>query len=311
MNNPQFALTTSVDAHLAKTTFDTSILAGQLSPSSIAMYERDFAAYLDFARDEQASFVSPATFARWRTFLATHTQLSPNSINRMLSAVRRVIKEAGLQGYLANDMVEAFKGIAGVKPRALRERIKADHRTRITPRDMRRLCEAPDTDTLTGIRDRAFMATLASSGCRVGEIVTLTVDQIHKREGGYLLTVMGKTDDEPREAPLSIEAHEAIQVWLAVRGVETPYVFNSFDGRGERTTTRHLTTVGAWKAVQKYAAACGLDHIKPHDFRRFVGTRLAEQDLRQAQKALGHKRIDTTTLYVLDDLKVGLTDGLY
>jgi integrase len=64
--------------------------------------------------------------------------------------------------------------------------------------------------------------------------------------------------------------------------------------------------------VRKYARQCGLPAVKPHDFRRFVGTQLAKRDIRQAQKALGHKRLETTAQhYVLDELQVGLTDGLY
>jgi len=52
--------------------------------------------------------------------------------------------------------------------------------------------------------------------------------------------------------------------------------------------------------------------VKPHDFRRFVGTQLATRNIRLAQKALGHKSIETTARhYVLDELEVGLTDGLY
>jgi len=46
--------------------------------------------------------------------------------------------------------------------------------------------------------------------------------------------------------------------------------------------------------------------------RRFVGTQLAKRDLRQAQKALGHTRLETTVQhYVLDELQPGLTEGLY
>jgi hypothetical protein len=49
-----------------------------------------------------------------------------------------------------------------------------------------------------------------------------------------------------------------------------------------------------------------------HSFRRFVGTQLARKDIRKAQKALGHNRIDTTANhYVLDELEEGLTDDLY
>ena len=64
--------------------------------------------------------------------------------------------------------------------------------------------------------------------------------------------------------------------------------------------------------MQGYADQVGLSHIKPHDFRRFVGTQLAKRDSRTAQKALGHKRINTTAQqYVLDELEEGLTDDLY
>jgi integrase/recombinase XerD len=72
----------------------------------------------------------------------------------------------------------------------------------------------------------------------------------------------------------------------------------------------HLSA--AWRAVQRYAQHVGLAHVKPHDFRRFVGTELARRDIRLAQKALGHKRIETTARhYVLDELAGGLTDHLY
>lgn len=55
----------------------------------------------------------------------------------------------------------------------------------------------------------------------------------------------------------------------------------------------------------------GLQHVKPHDFRRYVGTQLAESDIRLAQKQLRHKRIETTAQhYVLDDVKLGHMDSL-
>ncbi|MFQ5915886.1 MAG: tyrosine-type recombinase/integrase, partial [Nitrospinota bacterium] len=73
-----------------------------------------------------------------------------------------------------------------------------------------------------------------------------------------------------------------------------------------------LSVSSAWRAVRKYARQCGLADVKPHDFRRFVGTELARRDIRQAQRALGHKRLETTAAhYVLDELQPGLTEGLF
>jgi len=299
--------------------FDAQILAGQIAPSSLAIYRRDFAAFKAWAAADPAAggdWSDPTTFARWRTHLAGATTLSPKTINRMLSAVKRVLAEAAIQGYISRDIADTFGDVKGVKVKALKERTKQTARTRITPADMRRLCEAPAGESLTALRDRALLLTLASSGCRISEVVTLTAPQIHAKAQGFVLTVMGKNQEEEREAPLSVEAHAAIQVWLMARTRLTlvwhPVIFTGFQGRSQRPLAGAMDPASAWKAVQKYADRLGLAHIKPHDFRRFVGTELAKEDIRKAQKALGHKSIETTARhYVLDELEPGMTDGLF
>lgn len=299
--------------------FDAQILAGQVAPSSMAMYDRDMAAYRTWAATAQegGDWMAPATFARWRAHLAGETTKSPKTINRMLSAVKRVMAEAAIQGYVSRDVADPFADVKGVKVKAMKDRTKAHARTRIAPADMRRICEAPDGETLTGLRDRALLLTLASSGCRISEVVTLTTSQIHKKGKGWILTVIGKNQEEPREAPLSAEAYEAIQVWMMERTKAIQawqaVIFTGMQGRSQRPGQGSpLDPASAWKAVQKYATAAGLANVKPHDFRRFVGTQLAKDDIRKAQKALGHKSIETTARhYVLDELEPGLTDGLF
>jgi integrase len=64
---------------------------------------------------------------------------------------------------------------------------------------------------------------------------------------------------------------------------------------GGQATGEPLSAVAVWRIMQAYAEQVELSHIKPHNVRRFVGMQLAKQDIRKAQKALGHKRIDTTT----------------
>jgi integrase len=170
----------------------------------------------------------------------------------------------------------------------------------------------PEPHTLRGLRDRALLATLASSGCRVSEVVALTTAQIHARAGRFLLQVLGKHQVTPRQAPLSQEAYSLLTAWLAQRPVASAAVFTSFAGRGARLTATPLSTTAVRQLVQHYAAAVGLPPVTPHDFRRFVGTQLAKRNVRQAQKALGHAHIETTAKhYILDELEVGLTDGLY
>lgn len=313
------AMTTTTNAVTTTTELDAGILAGQLAPSSLAMYRRDFAAYAAFAGSAAAD---PAMFARWRAELAANTAYSPNTINRMISAVKRVVKEAAAQGYITHETADQFATVKGVKPSALRDRVKPQHgRTRIAPADMRRMLDIADQTKLVGLRDAALLATLQSSGLRVSELVSLTVGHIvtSKTRSGRvaykLAGVMGKGQVEGREAPLSVEAYNRIMAWLDARPIMSEYVFTAINdgtaGNVTEPTAKPITPEACWKLVVKYAKRAGLDDVKPHDFRRFVGTQLAAKDIRQAQKALGHKSIETTARhYVLDDLEAGLTDSL-
>jgi integrase len=287
------------------------MLAGQLASSSLRIYAHDMRAYLAYAGTPAAA-LDPATLARWRTHLTSASTLSPHTINRMLSVVKRLVREASAQGYVAQALAEAFDDIAGVKVAALKTRTKQDAPTRIEPTAMRRLCDAPDPTTLRGSRDRALLATLASSGLQVSQLASLTSAQILDRGTGYLLRVRGKHDTDYREAPLSQEAYRRITIWLDRRPLPSAYLFTSFAGRGQRATAAPLSGVAIWRIVQSYARLVGLNRITPQDFRRFVGTQLAVRDIRQAQQVLGHTCIGTTTRHtILDALEPGLTDDLY
>ncbi len=289
------------------------LLAGRLAASTVAIYTWDCTTYVAFCGYDSTVVLRAETLRRWRTHLVADTLLSPHTINRMLAAVKRVMREGAVQDLVAREVAEAFRQVEGVSVTALRHRLKAHARVRITPAQMRQLCEAPALQTRLGVRDRALLLTLATSGCRISAVVALTPAQVTPRDGSYFLQVLGKRQHAPREAPLSQEAAAAIQAWLTQWGEGRPdtALFTRFAGGGWRPTAAPLSIRSAWRVVRKYALQCGLPHIKSHDFRRFVGTELAKRDLRQAQKALGHQRLDTTVQhYVLDELQPGLTEGL-
>jgi len=316
----------SVSAHQELTTqsiiftdMDT-LLAGQLTQSSINMYKRDVKAYQTFADEQRKHPLDVQTFIAWRESLTLDSAKSPHTINRMLSAVKRTLKEASIKHQIDEALFMRFNNQPGVKVKALKKRLKENARTRISKADMRRLCESPDAATFIGMRDRALLATLASSGGRASEIASLTPEQIRRQDNGYIISVMGKTDTEPRDAHLNNEAYALIQEWIETRDAfvaehhleQSPYLFTTVKGRGDRYAPTHITESGIWLVVQKYAKLCGLAHIKPHDFRRYVGTQLAKRDIRKAQKALGHASIEVTARhYVLDDLEAGETNDIY
>ena len=126
------------------------LLAGRLAASTVAMYTRDCAAYVAFCGYDGTVAVQAATLRRWRTHLVEETALSPHTINRMLAAVKRVLKEAGVQRMVPQEQARVCADVEGVSVAALRQRLKTTARVRITPAQMRMLCDAPDPATLLG-----------------------------------------------------------------------------------------------------------------------------------------------------------------
>lgn len=309
--------------------WNDSIVAGQVSPSTLHQYVEDFFDYLRFAKTPQDALDS-TIFSQWRDDLVERIylvpnrehpgellqkQLSPNSINRMMAAVRHMMAQAEEKGLVQSGTAQSFQNVRGVKLLALRDRLKPNARVRVTPEQMRLLTQQPDRSRLIGMRDRALLHTFGN-GPRISEICAITRNRLHPKDGGFVVEVRGKNKVEYREVPLTREAYQAIQVWILARPVESPYVFTSFDGRGEenhhRLTDRPLTRQGAWLIIKNYAASLGLSGVKPHDLRRLVGTELAKRNPRVGQQVLGHASIETYYKhYVLDEIPVDATEGIY
>ncbi len=264
--------------------FNHLILSRRLNPDSLRVYCRDFYAYLVFAGSVSLALV-PATLARWMTHLSdeatvsqqTGRPYSPNTINRMATSVRRIIREAGQQGYLDPESVKGFHAVEGANRKALKGRLRPHNRVKITREQL--------------------------------------VYREHQQR--HVLVVRSKNETEPRDVPLSPEAYAAIEQWLDARPVDSAYLFTRFDGRGDggnvRASCHPLSAFAVRKVVKRAAEAVGIAHVKPHDVRRFVGTVVAKlHGYKQAQHVLGHQDAATTlNNYLLEDLEPGVTDSLF
>jgi integrase/recombinase XerD len=308
--------------------FNHLILSRRLNPDSLRVYCRDFYAYLVFAGSVSLALM-PATLARWMTHLSDEATLSPqtgrpyspNTINRMATSVRRIMREAGLQGYLDPEDVKGFHAIEGASRKALKGRLRPHNRVKITREQMREIADLAKTeaDRLVGLRNWALLLTLSTSGLRVEPLRTLTREQLVYRvhQQRHVLLVRSKNETEPRDVPLSPEAYAAIDQWLAARPVDSPYLFTRFDGRGDggrvRASCQPLSAFAVRKVVKRAAEAVGIAHVKPHDIRRFVGTVVAKlHGYKQAQQVLGHQDAATTlNNYVLEEPEPGVTDSLF
>lgn len=164
-----------------------------------------------------------------------------------------------------------------------------------------RFLAQPDLDSKTGLRDRAMLEVLFSTGLRVSELVSLNRDQLNvaSREFG----VIGK-GRRPRVVFLSDRAADWLGKWLNSRADEWRPVFIRFakrrpdpmsDGEEMRLTTRSVQRV-----VDKYARQAHLPvKISPHGLRHTFATDLLANGagLRDVQEMLGHKNIATTQIY--------------
>ncbi len=313
-------------AHLG---FDASIRSYQLAPSSLNMTCRDYYAYLQYAGTVQKSLY-PSTFQSWINHLArtspkaSERGYAANTINRMAANVRGLLKEAGKQGMLHPLVAKAFQDTTGASEKGLKANQRPHNRVEIKAGAMREMIELEMGDHFLALRNRAILLTLASTGLRVDAFCHLKLSQIVRREGDWAFRVMGKNDVKPRDVPMSDDAYEAIQQWIAARPGESPYLWTAFAGgrsasRNCRMSNEPISSVSVWRLVKRYGAAVGLVDadtgkaiIKPHDMRRFVGTRVAKKrGAKQAQLQLGHKHIATTLdNYVLEEPDQGVVNDL-
>lgn len=166
----------------------------------------------------------------------------------------------------------------------------------LTSREMTKLLSLPFENYRLGLRDRAALELLYSSGLRVGEAIRLRPEHLNFREG-VVLVEQGKGEKD-RVVPLGGKAGEALTDYLQnlrprLNGKQRNEVFLSYRGR-----PLDKNEVG-W-ILKKHARACGITkRIYPHLFRHTMATHLLEKgaDLHLVQGILGHSRVETTQLY--------------
>lgn len=288
--------------------FDATILKGKIAESSMRIYNNDMMRYVEFC-GEFESCLESSSLIRWRDYMIDNTENSPKSINRMLSSVRSIMRGAFEAGIISTEVYTPFTQKFLVKESTLAHRKRRHNWARLTRNQVALICDAPDTNTIKGLRDRALLLTMATSGGRIGELLDLQVSDIFRDADACYIEVVGKRDNEPRIAPISPKAVGAIDEWLQIRPVKSKLIFTGCDGRGGRFRNDRLSEVGAWKIVRGYADSVGVQHVKPHDFRRYVGTQIGKNNLFQAQKVLGHKHVDTTyKYYVQAEVELGITN---
>lgn len=166
--------------------------------------------------------------------------------------------------------------------------------------DLRRLLAAPEISTPEGLRDKAILEMLFSTGLRVSELTRLNRDQVNldRREFG----VIGKGGKQ-RIVFLSDDAVEWVGRYLEGRGDDWKPLFIRYSGEKQPTKdgeNMRITTRSIQRIVEKYVKKMGLPvKASPHTLRHSFATDLLINgaDLRSVQELLGHANISTTQIY--------------
>ena len=258
-----------------------------LSRNTLSAYRQDLLTLAAWLAG-QGSGLLAAGRAELQGYLAHRhaTGIQARSAARGLSSLRRFYRHQLREGVLHEDptaLIEAPK-LGRPLPGTLSEE------------EVERLLQAPDPETVVGLRDRAMLELLYATGLRVTELVELRLDQVSLAQG--VVRVLGKGSKE-RLVPLGEEAMQWLQRYAEearpalAAGRGTDVLFPSRRGSG-------MTRQAFWYRIRDCARRAGIRrHLSPHTLRHAFATHLLNHgaDLRVVQMLLGHSDLSTTQIY--------------
>lgn len=249
---------------------------------------------IEFAGDEPISTLNAELVRKWRLWLNRYQTADGGTLSTLTQSYHLI----ALRSFLAYCSKRDIKTLTPEKielPKVRRKQVSF-----LSTDEVTRLINAIKTDNAIGLRDRAIVELLFSSGLRVSELVNLNRDHINLARGEFSVRGKGQKD---RPVFVSPEASEWLAEYLKTRRDEAIPLFIRYSGNLEDDTRGEflrLTARSVQRIVSKYARVAGITkHVSPHTMRHSFATDLLMNgaDLRSVQSMLGHSNIATTQVY--------------
>ena len=264
------------------------------SQKTIRNYDHYLTRLLDFAGDIQIKDIDAELVRKWRLWLNrlgtnTSDELGKSTLNYHLIALRSFLK------FCAKRDIPALNADKIELAKTSRKQV-----TFLNEDELARIFTQPDTNTLVGLRDRAILELLFSSGLRVSELTGLDREHINLKRREFMVRGKGQKD---RPIFISQEAADWLQLYMDKRQDNTRPLFVRYSGTKQidRSGNFHrLTPRSVQRLVARYALMAGITkHVSPHTMRHSFATDLLMNgaDLRSVQAMLGHSNIATTQIY--------------
>jgi integrase/recombinase XerD len=261
-----------------------------LSNNTVSAYRRDLLKFESFAKKRKLALQSISR-DHLVDFLASlyRLKLESRTVARHLVTLRNFFRYAQMQEFISEDPSQNLES----------PKIRRSLPDYLRLEEVEKLLAQPDEKTPIGLRDRAMLEVLYSSGLRVSELTGLRVMDLD-RTAGYVRCI-GKGDKE-RVVPIGKKAMALVDRYL--RDARPKLL-----GKGQLTHSQVLflnrrgggfSRVGVWKILSAYGRQAGLRvALTPHMLRHSFATHLLERgaDLRSVQLMLGHSDISTTQIY--------------
>lgn len=259
-------------------------------------YLRRFAGFAKSLEVETPEQITQDLIHKYRLFLhrlpgANHKDIINHSTaNYHLIALRSFLKYLGTREIktLSPDMIELAK--TGERQISF---LESD--------ELENLFDQPDIKTPQGLRDKAILNLLFSTGLRVSELCNLKKEDINLEKSEFSVVGKGK---KVRVVFLDQEAKDALNRYLATRNDKNEYLFISYGHTNHPSPISHLespiTPRSVQRMIHKYARAAGImKKVTPHVLRHSFATDLlmSGADIRSVQQLLGHASITTTQIY--------------
>ncbi len=215
----------------------------------------------------------------------------PRTVNKMMVAVRRVLKEAWRLDLISTDDYYKTRDTENIEVDTLPA-------GRDIPKgEIAALMEVCGNDlTNTGARDAAIIGVLVAAGLRRNEVAKLEVKD-YDTETGKLLILHAKRGSE-RTTYLNNGAFDALADWLTIRGNEPGPIFLAIN-KGDNIQHKPITSQLIYSMIKKRIEQAGVRDLSCHDFRRtLIGNLLdAGVDISTVAQLVGHKNVNTTARY--------------
>lgn len=264
------------------------------SQKTIQNYDHYLTRLLDYAGELDVKDVDEELIRKWRLWLNrlgtnTSDELQKTTQNYHLIALRSFLK------YCAKRNIPAMSADKVELARTVRKQV-----TFLNLEEITRLFEQPDVTTDSGLRDRAILEMLFSSGLRVSELVGLNRDDINLKRREFMVRGKGQKD---RPVFISVDAAAWLEKYLEKRTDNSKPMFIRYSGQKKVDLSgnfHRLTARSVQRMVSRYALLAGITkHVSPHTLRHSFATDLLMNgsDLRSVQALLGHSNVATTQIY--------------